>query len=129
MKDAKGHGSDARGSNMTSAQRTNTRQDKIWGTTKRLNPEKFGGVAAHATGTNQVGTKTGWTPDEAERFLHSEGHVTNIGQISPEAQRHLDKLVNSGHAIKGEDPVWAGHHAVWQLVKPLPGYSKKELIR
>lgn len=57
----------------------------------------------------------GWSKEEAERFLHQEGSVTNIGQISPEGRRHLDKLVKSGHAVKGEDPYWAGHHAVWSL--------------
>lgn len=65
-----------------------------------------------------------WTKEEAERFLHSEGVVTNIGQLSPLARKHLDRLVKAGHAIKGEDPVWAGHHATWMLIKPLPGYTR-----
>lgn len=55
MKDAKGHGSDARGSNETSASRTNARQNKIWDTAKRLNPEKFGDAGAHSQGVQQVG--------------------------------------------------------------------------
>ena len=67
----------------------------------------------------------GWTKEQAEQFLHSEGHVTNIGQLNPQSKRHLDKLAKSGHAYKSEDPYLAGHHSTWSLVKPLPGYSKK----
>jgi hypothetical protein len=75
-------------------------------------------------GRSNMESGKGWTKEQAESFLHSEGHVTDVGQMNPQSKRHLDKLVKSGNAHKGEDPYFPGRHAVWSLVKPLPGYIK-----
>ena len=81
----------------------------------------FGDTSKQADLVDQAAAagKAGWSGDAAERVLHQDGQVTNIGQLSAEGKARLDKLVRSGNAIKGEDPYFSGHHAVWTLVKPV----------
>jgi hypothetical protein len=76
MKDAKGHGSDARGSNETSASRTNARQDKIWDTAKRLQ-------AARNNPDHPLGALTAVT----NRNVAAGGAIAGVGPRQPAMAR------------------------------------------